>query len=117
MSIEKDIGRIADALERLAGLAPGATAPPAAATTKPAGKGKGKEAAPSTKTPAPGASEEAPKLGQPEMASWLRKLYEAKGRDAAVNLLKKHGAKSISTLDSAKYPEVVKEIEKLVAEK
>jgi hypothetical protein len=113
MSIERDLARIADALEKIAGSTHAAAAAvreekPAVTTReeKPADKPKtdAAEEKPKTDVAEGGA---APSLD--EVVAALQKYMKANGRDAAVELLGRFGAKRASDIDEAKRADFVKE--------
>lgn len=124
MSIEKDLGRIADALESLVEMAKNGTEAPAkpaktedidlglggaapAADTKPARTAKPKAAA-GAAAPAAAPGETAPT--KDDLVDQLRALVTAKGPEIAKKLLQKYGAGKISDLAETNYAAIYKEM-------
>jgi len=107
MSIEKDLARIADALEKIAASFEGASAVinrsgPETKAADVETKEKTVEEKASTTT-----GTEPPSLD--DVVAALQKYIKANGRDAAVELLDKFGAKRASDIDESKRADFVKE--------
>jgi len=101
MSIDKDLARIADALEKIAASAGRAAVNVTTTCEAPAG-GK-----PAAKTEAKEKPAEAPDLK--EVVAALQGYMKANGREAAVELLAKFGAKRASDIDEARRADFIKE--------
>ena len=107
MSIEKNIERIADALEAIAKGAALAIPPQGAtpAATKPAAVKAATKAAPApAPEPEPTAEAEAAEaVTKEQVGNVIVALIQANQRDAAVKLLGSYGAKAVSEVKEADY--------------
>lgn len=105
MSLEKDISRIADALEALVAAAKGGTTGKPVAAVDPVKQTS--PAAPAAPTP-PAAVATAAAVTQADAQLALQTLASKKGRDAAVALLAEHeGATKVANLKPEHYASFV----------
>jgi hypothetical protein len=105
MSIERDLARVADALEKIAASFEGAAA--VVSRSGPAVEGAAEGAREKPAEDGGKKDGDAPSLD--EVVAALQKYMKANGRDAAVKLLAKFGAKRASDIDEAKRADFVKE--------
>lgn len=115
MSIEKDLGRIADALEKISRMADGL-----AHLFEQAAAGDAKPAAAKTAKPAKAAKPAAEPEAEPEAAGEVtleevkeaaRALVKKEGKDAVFAVLEPFGASKVSDLAPEQYAEVKANLE------